>query len=100
VTVINAEPIAQAITFTSTPPSLGVVKGSYAVTASGGGSGNPVTFRIDPSSGPVCSISASTSTVMFTGPGICVIDANQAGNARYQAAPQAQQTVTVINPIP
>ena len=32
----------------------------------------------------------------FSGPaGTCVIDANQAGNASYTAAPQVQQTVTV-----
>jgi hypothetical protein len=52
-----------------------------------------VTFSIDPASGSVCSISGSTVT--FDNPGTCVIDANQAGGARYQAAPQAQQTVTV-----
>jgi hypothetical protein len=52
-----------------------------------------VTFSISPASGSVCSISGSTVT--FDNPGSCVIDANQAGGARYQAAPQAQQTVTV-----
>jgi hypothetical protein len=41
----------------------------------------------------VCSISGSTVT--FDNPGTCVIDANQASAAGYQAAPQAQQTVTV-----
>ena len=63
------------------------------MTAAGGWSGNPVTFSIDPASGSVCSISGSTVT--FDNPGTCVIDANQAGGAGYQAAPQAQQTVTV-----
>ena len=33
--------------------------------------------------------------VSFTAAGTCVIDANQAGNASYNAAPQVQQTVTV-----
>jgi len=94
---VNAKLIPQAIMFTSTPPSPGVVGGSYTVTASGGGSGNPVTFSIDPRSGSACSISGSAVT--FTGPGSCVIDANQAGNANYQAAPAAQQTVTVITPL-
>jgi hypothetical protein len=64
--------------------------------ASGGGSGNPVIFSID-SGSPVCSISGST--VVFNSPGSCVIDANQAGNTQYQAAPQVQQTVTVVTPI-
>jgi hypothetical protein len=33
--------------------------------------------------------------VAFNQPGTCVIDANQAGNDKYQAAPQAQQQITV-----
>jgi hypothetical protein len=33
--------------------------------------------------------------VTFNQPGSCAIDANQGGNAQYQSAPQAQQTVTV-----
>ena len=64
------------------------------MTATGGGSGNPVTFSIDPSStSSACSISGSL--VSFGQPGSCVIDANQAGNDKYQAAPPAQQTITV-----
>jgi hypothetical protein len=43
--------------------------------ATGGGSGNPVTFSIDPSStGSAYTISGSTVT--FGQPGSCVIDAN------------------------
>ena len=57
------------------------------MTVSGGGSGNLVTLSIDPGSALVCSISGSTVT--FLNPGSCVIDANQAGNAQYQAATQA-----------
>jgi len=85
--------VTQAISFTSSPPSPAIAGGTYTVTARGGGSGSPVTFSIDPASGSVCSISGSTVT--FDNPGTCVIDANQAGGAGYQAAPQAQQTVTV-----
>ena len=84
---------AQEIAFTSAPPPSPITGVTYAVAASGGGSGNRVTFSIDSSSGSVCS--ASASTVTFNQPGRCVIDANQAGNANYQAAPQAQQTITV-----
>jgi hypothetical protein len=85
--------IAQTVTFTSTPPAPGVPKGTYLVAAAGGGSGNAVTYGIDPASAPVCSISGATVT--FLKPGTCVINANEAGNTRYQAAPQAQQMVTV-----
>ena len=84
---------AQEISFASAPPPSPVTGATYAVAASGGGSGNRVTFTIDSSSGSVCSISASTVT--FNQPGSCVIDANQVGNAKYQPAPQAQQTITV-----
>jgi hypothetical protein len=33
--------------------------------------------------------------VAFHGTGTCVIDANQAGNAEYAAAPQVQRTIAV-----
>jgi hypothetical protein len=62
----------------------------------GGGSGNPVIFTIDSTTASVCSIKGATVT--FNQPGTCVIDANQAGNARYQAAPQVQQMITVDGP--
>jgi hypothetical protein len=86
--------ISQAIKFTSSPPSPAVVGDSYLVAASGGGSGEPVSFSIGSGSSAVCSVSGGTVT--FNQPGSCAIDANQGGNARYQSAPQAQQTVTVI----
>jgi hypothetical protein len=90
VTVVGAGGVgrrtAQEISFTSAPPPSPVTGATYAVAASGGGSGNRVTFTIDSSSGSVCAISASTVT--FNQPGRCVIDANQAGNAKYQPAPR------------
>jgi hypothetical protein len=86
-------PLGQAITFTSAPPAGPLPGDTYVVTATGGGSGNPVTFSIDPGSAPECSISGLTVT--FRQAGSCVIDANEVGDAKYQAAPQAQQTVTV-----
>jgi hypothetical protein len=83
---------AQNITFTSSPPSAAVVGQDYTVTATGGGSGNPVTFTIDSSSSGVCTISGSTVT--FTHPGACVVDAGQDGNTQY-APGAASQTVPV-----
>jgi dolichol kinase len=78
----------QTITFTSTPPASPVVGQTYPVTATGGGSGNPVTFAIDPSSAAVCTI--SNATVTFTSPGACLIDAAQAGNSQYAPATNSQ----------
>jgi CSLREA domain-containing protein len=92
--VVTVSQITQAITFTSKPPASPTVGGTYVVTATGGGSNNPVTFSIDSSStAGACSISAATVT--FTGAGSCVVDANQLGNTTYQAAPQVHQTMTV-----
>ena len=85
---------AQTITFTSTPPTNGAVGGAtYSVAATGGASGNPVAFSIDAASSGVCSISGGVVT--FAAPGICTIDANQAGNSSYAAASQVQQSITV-----
>jgi hypothetical protein len=91
---LQVQPIAQAITFTSTAPSPALAGTSYQVTASGGGSGNPVNYSIDPSStAGACSV--SSGTVSFTGAGTCQVDASQAGGGIYTAAPQVSQTITV-----
>src|SRR6185503_11399475 len=85
---------SQAIVFTSTAPSGAKVGGSaYEVAATGGGSGNPVTFTIDPSASSVCSIAGST--VSFTAVGTCKVSANQSGDANYEPAAQAQQSFQV-----
>jgi hypothetical protein len=88
---------SQTIAFTSSLPSPAVDGGSYTPTATGGASGEPVVFSIASSSGTrVCSLGNSGKTVTFTRAGTCVIDANQAGNADYNAATQQQQTFTVV----
>jgi len=85
--------IPQTITFTNTPPTNASVGSTYTVTATGGGSGNPVTFSVDASSTSGCTVNASTGLVTMTAPqGTCVIDANEVGTSTYAAAPQAQQT--------
>src|SRR5207237_9546085 len=85
--------IPQVVSFTSSPPSAAVAGDTYVVTVSGGGSGTSVVLSIAPASASVCAISGATVT--FGEPGLCVIDANQAGDARYQAAPQVQQMIAV-----
>lgn len=87
----------QTITFTSVPPASPVIGAQYTVTAQGGGSGYPVTFAIDPSSGKICVLSGG-QTVTFLSAGTCIIDATQAGNLQFEAAPQAQQSITVPPP--
>ena len=89
----SAQPApAQSITFSVL--AAAAAGGSAALSAAGGGSGNPVVFTVDPASGPgVCTVSGATVT--YTATGTCVIDANQAGNRRYAAAPQVQHAITV-----
>ena len=82
----------QAITYTSAQPSNAVYDGpTYSVSATGGGSGNPVTFSSTTPS--VCSVTGSS--VSFVGVGSCTVAADQAGNADYQAAPELSQTLSV-----
>lgn len=90
----NSEGAApQAITFTSTAPSGATVDGTYEISATGGGSGNPVLFSIDPSSVAVCSVSGST--VSFLAPGNCIVLADQAGSPAFEVAPQQSQSFEV-----
>ena len=37
----------------------------------------------------------NAGVISFTGVGTCVVDANQAGNGTWNAAPQVQQSITV-----
>ena len=92
---ITVSPGAQAISFTGPVP--GTVGGQATLTATGGPSGNPVTFTVDPSStAGACAVSGTDgATVTYTGTGTCVIDANQAAGNGYAAAPQVQQSITV-----
>lgn len=86
----------QTITFTSTPPSSPVVGGTYEPEATGGDSGNPVTFTIGDASDPdVCRLDAAGTTVSFVKPGSCVVVADQSGDDDYLAAPSVKQTLTV-----
>ena len=64
------------------------------MSATGGGSGNPVMITVDPSSTPG-SCSLVGPVLSYTGVGSCVVDANQAASANYLAAPQVQQTIAI-----
>jgi hypothetical protein len=86
----------QAITFN--PPMSALFGYTLTLYATGGGSGNPVTFSLDATSTEgACALSgANNSVVTFTEGGNCVIDANQAGNSDYLAAPTVTRTIEVI----
>jgi sugar lactone lactonase YvrE len=86
---VTATQAAQVITFTTNAPASAAYNSSFTVAATGGGSGNAVTFT---SSG-ACSHSGATYK-MTSGTGTCSVIANQAGNSNYAASAQVTQTVT------
>ena len=94
VTYAEANKGNQTITFTTTAPANAAVGGATYTPAATATSGLAVTITVDASSAGVCSINGG-GVVSFTGPGTCTLDANQAGNATWNAAPQVQQSFTV-----
>jgi len=83
--VAAASGTAQTIYFTSTPPSNPKPGDTYTLTASGGGSGNPVVF----STGGQCDFT-SPNLVTFLQGGQCEIAANQNGGNGFSAAPRSR----------
>ena len=82
----------QTISFTSTNPSpVTVGSATYTPTATAT-SGLAVTITLDGTS-TGCTLNAGV--ISFTGVGTCKVDANQAGNTNWNAAPQVQQSITV-----
>jgi uncharacterized repeat protein (TIGR01451 family) len=65
--------------------------GTFAVSATGGASGNDVTFGSTTPS--VCTVSGNTVTMLSAGD--CELTADQAGNDNYEAAPQVTLDVDI-----
>jgi hypothetical protein len=89
----------QAITVNTHAPASAVFNTGFTVAATGGGSGNPVTY----SSAGGCSNAGDTFT-MTSGTTDCTVKYDQAGNANFNAATQvteatnaqkADQTISV-----
>ena len=86
---------AQAITFGAAPTI--VFGGTGIVSATGGASGNAVTFTS--TTAGVCTVAGSTVTAVTVG--TCTIAANQAGNTNYSAAAQVLASITIgFEPLP
>jgi len=83
----------QAINFQPLTPVTFATNLTVTLNATGGSSTSPVVFTADASSTGVGSISGNVLTV--THAGTFVIDANQAADANYSAAPQVQQVLVV-----
>ena len=80
---------AQVITFASLSNKV-MTDPAFTVGATGGASGNPVTFS---TASTACSVSGTTVTVISAGS--CAIQASQAGDANYNAATPVTQTFTI-----
>jgi len=93
-----APQVTQAITVVRRPqtlsftlPSTGVMGSPLTLSATGGGSGNPVTFTaLTPST---CTLSGNQ--LSLTSAGTCTVAADQAGNTAYDAAPRVTASVAV-----
>jgi hypothetical protein len=88
---LTVNTILQTISFT-TPSPVTYGTAPITLTATGGASGNPITFSV--LSGPG-SITGNALTI--NGAGSVVVAANQAGSATYAAATQVTHSI-VVNP--
>ncbi len=84
----------QALRITAAPTT-----GSYgdtpAITAEGGGSGQPIVLTVAPASAAICQVRGAG--LELTGVGTCEFSAAQAGSANYEPAP-AQTRQLVVEP--
>jgi trimeric autotransporter adhesin len=91
--VINQAP--QTIVIASTPASLFTNAAPFTVTATGGASGNVVTFTtITPLICTSSGVNGSLITLTQQN-GICTIRANQLGNANYLAATNTDRSIAI-----
>lgn len=96
-TITATPPVSpQTISITSTLPSSAVVGSSFTLSATGGGSGNPVVFATQTSS--TCTTTGTNGTTLtLIATGGCSVQATQAGSATYAAATPLTLDVTVTS---
>lgn len=93
--VLQVNQASQAITFSALPATATFgAAGPYALSATGGASGNPVVFGVTGAG------SLNGSQLTITGAGLVTVSANQAGNTDYSAAPQVTESITVSKALP
>jgi hypothetical protein len=89
---VEAGKLAQIIAFDAIA-DMPFIDVPFTVSATGGGSGNPVTFTIV--SGPATATGENGATIALTGMGPVTIQAAQAGSGAYLAALNVERTFTV-----
>ncbi|MGQ3057759.1 MAG: choice-of-anchor D domain-containing protein [Nevskia sp.] len=88
---ITIDKLTQQISGFSADPSSIKVGGMATLTASGGASGNAVTFRT--TTGDICSVSGAVVTGLSAGN--CALIASQNGNADYEPADEVSLSLPV-----
>jgi hypothetical protein len=83
---------AQTITFGALSDKV-LADVSFTVSATGGASGNPLTFAATAESAGICEVSGTTVTLI--GVGTCTVTASQLGTANYLAAADVAQSFEV-----
>ncbi|MBI2353615.1 MAG: fibronectin type III domain-containing protein [Deltaproteobacteria bacterium] len=86
-------PISQTITGFNPPANKTYGDAAITLSATGGASGNPVTFAVV--SGPGSVSGTNNATLTITGAGTITVKASQAGNTNYAAAPDVTGILTV-----
>jgi len=92
---VNKDP--QTISFTQPVSPVAFPVSPITLSATGGASGNPVTFSLV--SGPGTLSGTNNDVLTVTGPGTIVVAANQAGNTLYATATQVTCSVVVTEPL-
>ncbi|MFP5250510.1 MAG: hypothetical protein ACLGP3_11865, partial [Acidobacteriota bacterium] len=104
---------SQSIVFLPPTQPIHYIAGGIvvSVSANGGGSNQPIVFAVDAASTlqgkfAASTVSGSTSTAVLTIPaqtatsGVIVVDATQPGDTNYANAPQTQESLTILAPLP
>jgi LPXTG-site transpeptidase (sortase) family protein len=94
VQTVTAEKIDQTINVTTSAPTLAASGANFTVAATGGASGNPVTYS---ATGSCINLLAAFTT---TTSGTCTVHYNQAGDANYNAATEVTQNTVVDGDAP
>jgi DNA/RNA endonuclease G (NUC1) len=90
---VQVMPGNQTITFVGSVPMLVYGAPPFQISATGGLSGNPVTFSVT----GTCTVLSQPglATITIVSAGVCNLTASQAGNANYNAAPSVSEAISI-----